>query len=405
MKKLLPFIFGVLCFVSCRDEKDVDPAKTATFLRFFGSEHSHTAVLAMEADNGYALLSNIDIPVDNLGDFRYKIRFIHTDIYGNILWNKEYPGFKEVVPDTLDGFSSSSFINLSDGYLVIGDRIYTNGDTQLQLLKIGLNGEVGQSVVLSSSPGTSLHGRAVTIDGSGDFIVLGNITGHPSNDMYIAKIDAQTFAKEWSQEYGSGEGTVVNRLFVNSSSNITWGGSVRFNSSFDVRLINSPENSLNTKLDNLIGDPLKNETVVDFCQTLGGFVFVGSTESADGDQDIYFTKISETAIELVTPDEPIDFDGLNDKAVSVTPGLDGGYMILATVESGTTKGNGREDYLLLKVDDRGEYSWEINYGGADREEGASVRTTSDGAYLVFGTTYFGEMKKLMLMKVGENGKF
>jgi hypothetical protein len=121
MRKLLPFILvGML--LGCRDEKDVEPAKSATFVRYFGSEHNHTAVLALEADNGYSLLSNVEIAVDNLGDKSYKIRFIHTDLNGNIVWQKEYPEFGTSEPG-LDGYRASSFIPVDDGYLIIGERI------------------------------------------------------------------------------------------------------------------------------------------------------------------------------------------------------------------------------------------------------------------------------------------
>jgi hypothetical protein len=59
MKKIV--LFGMLVIaLSCKTESEVEPA-TGTFIRYFGSEKNHTAVLALEADNGFTLLSNVEV--------------------------------------------------------------------------------------------------------------------------------------------------------------------------------------------------------------------------------------------------------------------------------------------------------------------------------------------------------
>jgi hypothetical protein len=416
MKNLLPLLIVVLVW-SCKSEKDVDPANSATFLRYFGSENNHTAVLALEANNGFALLSNVDIPVGNLGDFKYKIRFIRTDLNGNPIGHTEYPALNTPSPPPddpkLDGYKASSFIALDDGYLIIGERINiaeagsTVIPTQLFLQMIDFEGVVQWSDTLGSAAG-NLHGRGVAKDADGNFIVLGSITdGSTSDDMFVAKINKDNREVIWRRQYGQGTATLANRLYFYGDQNVCWGGSVTdLRASADVRLIVAPEDALNANLQNFCCDPVTEEIAVDFCETLGGFAFVGSKRGADGDNDIFFTKISQRGAELATPELPVDFDHLNDIGSSICPGVDGGYMILATVESGSTKGNGKEDYYLLKVDDRGQpvEGAGITYGGPDKEEGASIRSTSDGSYLVFGTTTFGNLKKLMLMKVNAEGR-
>jgi hypothetical protein len=410
MKKLLPFI-TVLLLLGCKDEKDVDPANTSTFMRYFGSEHNHTAVLADEAHDGFTLLSNMEIPAEVVGDFTYKIRMIHTDLYGHEQWTKEYPGFDEATSSILDGYKASSFIAIDGGYLIIGDRINTDGYSQLQLLQIDTEGNLVQLDTLAvptvDGARPSLHGRAVTIDETGNYVVLGQITDHPTNDMFVAKLYASDLQPEWSKQHGSASGSVLTRIYTDAQ-NLLWGGTLNDlrndangNPKSDVRLVISPQNSL-ASYDNPCCDPSRDETAMDFAATLGGYVFVGTAEGANGSDDIFFTKLTTAGIEIFTP-EPHDFSTLNDQGVSVCAGVDGGYMILATVESGE-KGFGKEDLLLYKVDDRGNATREINYGGAEKEEGASIRTTSDGSYLVFGTTYFGELKKLMLMKVNAKGE-
>lgn len=404
MKKLLLAIIVGISVLSCRTEMDVDPANGPTFMRYFGSEYNHTAVLAMEADNGYTLMSNVEVPTETVNEFKNRIRFIHTDVNGHIVWQASYP---EQDDATDKGFKASSFITLSDGYLIIGEHINSGNTSELHVRKIDFSGNSIAEGNFSSSSAKPLKGRAVTVDPLGNFLVLGTISDDATYDMYVSKImiNGASITKEWSREYGSGEGTLLNRLYVNTSQNIFWGGSYLNNDDLDFRLVAAPQNSLTTNVDNFVGDKAANETAIDFCETLGGFAVVGSkTNETTGDEDIYFTKVSYASNEFINARSTEDFSKLNDKGVSICPGQDGGYMILGTVESGASGGNGAEDYYLLKVNDLGGKEWAVNYGNSDKDEGASVRQTVDGSYLVFGTTSFGSQKKLMLMKVGANGK-
>src|SRR5688500_18415106 len=90
MKKLLLISF-IAVFYACDTENDVDPA-SRSFLRYCGSENNHTAVLALEANEGYTLLSNLDIQTDQT--FTNKIKLSRTDLNGNLLWEKSYPAFE-----------------------------------------------------------------------------------------------------------------------------------------------------------------------------------------------------------------------------------------------------------------------------------------------------------------------
>jgi hypothetical protein len=413
MKKAIPFILCALIF-GCRSEQDVEPANEPTFLRYFGSEHSHTAHLAIEADNGYSLLSTIQIPKDNLGNFVYKIRIIHTDTYGNVVWNKEYPSFADDNGNigANGSYKGSSFINTGSGYLIIGERINDDGSSDLHLIETDFDGNVQHEKDITD-PQHSMHGKAVTMDSDGNYIVLGGISGD-TNDMYVAKINADdlttTAPPVWSRKYGAGSGTLVNRIFINGSDKrLSWTGSISLTNFSAIRFIQAPEDSEGTDNGNLLGDDDSNESASDFCAIPGGYVIVGTTDKSEkdntiGDDNIYLTKVSPDGTRQSAV--IFDFDGQNDRGNSICPGVESGTLVLATVESGSSKGNGKEDFYLLKLDGRFAQEWTegINYGGLDNEEGASVISTSDRGYLVFGTTYFGNLKKLALMKVNKDGK-
>jgi hypothetical protein len=134
MRKVLPYLLGLLA-LGCKTEMDVDIANEQTFIRYFGSESSHTAHLATETvdpitqtPSGYTLLSTVETATDNFGHFIYQIQLIQTDLYGNQLWQKTYPEFNEYktpacadnaescIPEGLvGGYAAASFIQSSDG--------------------------------------------------------------------------------------------------------------------------------------------------------------------------------------------------------------------------------------------------------------------------------------------------
>jgi hypothetical protein len=332
---------------------------------------------------------------------------IHTDTYGNQLWNKEYPSFSDPAGTTLadGGYKASSFIVLNSGYLIVGERINTTGSTDLYLIETDFTGTVVSEQAVTEA-GKSLHGRAVTLDSDGNFIVLASISGDNDHDMYVAKINASALGTEtgpvWSRQYGAGTGSVVNRIFMNADQKLAWSQSVSLSNKLAIRFVRASQDA-ESDAGTFLGEPLFNESASDFNQVPGGYVIVGSTDqSTAGDDDIYVAKLSTSGTAQTS--NSFNFDDQNDIGNSVCQGIDGGLLVLATVQSGAHKGNGKEDLLLLKLDGTLQSEWQINYGGLDDEEGASVISTSDNGYLVYGSTSFGNLKKLILMKVNQEGK-
>jgi hypothetical protein len=420
MKKLLSF--GILMIaLSCNKESDVEPA-TGTFLRYFGSEKNHTAVLAMEADNGFTMLSNVE--VQTAADIGFKIKMTHTDLNGNFLWEQSYPAYREEPQDNT--MTAASFIPLANsGYLIIGDRINPADErTDLQLLHLDLNGNMIASKTITGEDldldpliygGKNLHGHAIVAaeDANGaNFLILGSIEKSVENntdapDMFVARINTD-LSIGWTREYGASESSVVNRLYLTSDQSLFWTGSVNNYDQQDIRVVKVGKDSQLSFFGTPLPTPSINENASDICQATGGWALTGSTNEG-GDDNIYLMKLS-TNSEMVfyrnygtteeTPeDEIVDF-GLNDKGNSICQGTDGGLVMLATVEDPDTQ----QDMYLIKVDGiSGNVVWKNSFGGDDRDEGASIRALSDGSYLVFGTSYFGRVRKLILMKVNKNG--
>ncbi len=73
-----------------------------------------------------------------------------------------------------------------------------------------------------------------------------------------------------------------------------------------------------------------------------------------------------------------------DKGVCVRQTSDGGYIITGSTSS---FGAGKDDLWLLKVDSLGDVLWTRTYGGKEDDDGEVVHQTPDDGYIVIGTTY------------------
>ncbi len=91
-----------------------------------------------------------------------------------------------------------------------------------------------------------------------------------------------------------------------------------------------------------------------------------------------------------------------DKAYSVQQTSDGGYIVAGYTNS---FGAGWDDILLIKTDAFGNVQWAKTYGEADNDVAYSVQQTSDGGYIVAGTTVsFGAGGgDIFLVKTDANG--
>ena len=68
---------------------------------------------------------------------------------------------------------------------------------------------------------------------------------------------------------------------------------------------------------------------------------------------------------------------------SIQQTVDGGYILCGQTISGIT---GKTEALLIKVDANGNQLWDKTFEGEGAAESYSVQQTTDGGYIVCGTT-------------------
>jgi hypothetical protein len=112
-----------------------------------------------------------------------------------------------------------------------------------------------------------------------------------------------------------------------------------------------------------------------------GFIIAGyTTLFGSGSEDVYLIKTDAAGNQTWTR----TFGGSNsDYGYSVQQTTDGGYVIAGSTLS---FGAGDYDVYLIKTDAAGNPTWTRTFGGGYGDAGSSVQQTADGGYVIAGET-------------------
>lgn len=110
-----------------------------------------------------------------------------------------------------------------------------------------------------------------------------------------------------------------------------------------------------------------------------GYVIIGSTTNENEETDVFLIKTDQYGNQLW---QKTFGDTLNDIGMCLSITSDGGYIIAGT----TTDPDRNENIYLVKTNNNGDLIWEKSYGNESQEEGYCVKQTSDGGYVVVGLT-------------------
>lgn len=413
MKPVSIFLAVSLLLFSCLSENGVKSGDANTFVRFYNGGNNDQAVQVEELpDKGFIILGTTKVQKAEADIPNFKIKLTRTDQYGNPLWTKLFP---DITEKQINYTASSLQLIPTGGYVVIGDDIQSDGTSKVLLMTVDDTGNATKSgsfqVTDANNAPISAAARAVAINGTGNYILL-STSG--SDLMNLAEVAKDDFTKTlWATQYQAGETNLAPRLFVDVNGKIVWSGMATKNGLTGIRLVKTSPNSKFTEFDLLISLPTFNEEGTDICPYGFGYAVTGSTNKKSGsntpgtDTDILFKRLSQDGTVLQT--NSFSFDNQNDTGNSISATNDGGLIVLGSVGSDGLKAAGLDnrgdtDFYLIKIDAFGLKQWESSFGSKYKDDGITVRQTSDGGYVVLGTSTQGGLKIVTLTKTNSVGK-
>ncbi len=236
----------------------------------------------------------------------------------------------------------------------------------------------------------------------GGFIVAGGTGsfGAGDCDVYLIKTDANG-EQAWTGTFGAADFEFA--YFVQQTTDggfIVAGGTRSFGQGdYQVYLIKTDANGKEEWSRTLgrAGDGGRSVQQT----TDGGFIVVGyTTRFQGGADDIYLIKTDFKAREEWSR----TFGGASlDFADSLRQTTDGGFVVAGST---TSFGGGGVDAYLIKTDVNGKEEWTKTFGGADDDWGDSVQQTADGGFIIAGSTtsFGGGGADVYLIKTDVNGK-
>ncbi|MFZ2897815.1 MAG: T9SS type A sorting domain-containing protein [Saprospiraceae bacterium] len=162
---------------------------------------------------------------------------------------------------------------------------------------------------------------------------------------------------------------------------------------------------------------------LDFAGTIipvedGNFLFSASSYSLDGDFDENYGESDAWLVKIDSTGQVIwskNYGGSGRDAIGGIIVLEDGYIVAGVSSSDDHDlpgNNGYEDAWVFKVDKDGALLWSKNYGGSLDDNLGGMKKTSDGGFVLAGTTYSNDGDVLLnkgeydawILKIDEKGE-
>jgi len=345
------------------------------------SEEGHS--LIQTSDGGYAIAGY----TKSFGAGGYDVYVVKLDAKGNLQWTKTIGG-----PEIEAG---KSLIQTSDGgYAIAGSTFsFGAGDRDFYVVKLDAHGNLQWTKTIGGEyydEGTSL---IQTSDGGYAIAGYTESFGAGEWDVYVVKLDAKGNL-QWTKTISGGPWDVGNSLIQTSD-----GGYVIAGFTFDVYVVKLDAKG-NLQWTKTIGGPEPEEGSSLIQTSDGGYAIAGFTISfGAGGNDVYVVKLDAHGNLQWT--KTIGGSAVEGSS-SLIQTSDGGYAIAGLTNS---FGAGDYDVYVVKLDAKGNLQWTKTIGGPGGDWGHSLIQTSDGGYVIAGSTSsFGAGgANVYVVKLDKNG--
>jgi len=260
------------------------------------------------------------------------------------------------------------------GYIVVGST-YSGGIPDVYLIKTDTNG-IKQ---WDTTPLTGGIGYCVQQTTDGGYIITGSTFG--ISDALLVKTDSNG-VEQWNTTFGAAKYDAGYSVQQTTDGGYIIAGAYTYvppPGDYDAWLIKTDANGVQ-QWDQKFGGTFSDYAYSVQQTSDGGYILAGSTNPTNTNDDVYLIKTDASGIAVWTK----SYGGGNDDyGQSVQQTSDGGYIVAGWTES---FGAGLADVYLIKTDASGNTAWTKTYGGANYDDSRSVWQTSDGGYVIAGST-------------------
>ena len=255
----------------------------------------------------------------------------------------------------------------------------------------GSESDLGESLIETSDGGFLLAGTTESFGARGI-------------DLWLIKTDAE-FNMQWNKTYGGEENEMGGYVIETVDGGYALVGSTSSYGSgeVDLWLIKLESNGIVQWSQNYGG--AGTERASSAIQTLdGGFVIVGTQyPSSSGNFDFLITKTDSNGVEQWSRSYG---DIYWDEATSVIQTDDKGFLIAGWKYTLSSGHGANTDFWLVKTNSEGDIEWSNAYGGSGMDQASCVVQTHDGGYAVFGfsNSYGLKQYDYLLIKINDKGE-
>ncbi len=371
MQKRTILLLSLLMLLTSISSAQIEPDVEWTRI-FGGGIYEFGRCVQQTTDGGYIIVGD----TDSFGSDNFNVWLIKTDSDGDTLWTKTYGGTGEdrgfSVEQTTDG-----------GYVITGmTSSYGAGGFDIWLIRTDGTG----NSLWTKTFGGSFWDWATEVQQTSDggYIIAGGTEsfGAEGWDVWLIKTDTNGDS-EWTRTFGAeayDNGMSVRQTadggYIVLADTYSYGAG-----SSDFWLIKTNSSGISSWTKTFGGTDTERSHSVRQTSD-GGYIVVGDTESyGSGDYDVWLVKTDSGGESEWTR----TFGGaFEDCGCSVQQIDDGGYIVAGYTES---FGAGNFDVWLIRTDDNGDTVWSKTVGGDNLDQGRSVDLTTDGGFIIAGTTY------------------
>ncbi len=366
--------------------------------------------IVQTSDGGYIVAgssaSNDGDVSGNHGNYDYWI--VKLDDSGNIQWQRSLGGSdfdqaNSIIHTSDGGYIVAGFSKSNDGdvsgnhgnedYWIV--KLNSTGNIQWQKSLGGNNDDEANSIVQTSDGGYIVAGASKSNDGN----VSGN---HGGSDYWIVKLDSAGNI-QWQMSHGGSNDDEAYSIVQTSDGGYIVAGASKSNNNdvsgnhgdYDYWIVKL-DASGNIQWQKSYGGDFEDKAY-SIVQTLDGrYVVAGASMSLGGDvienhgaSDYWIVKLDSSG--NIQWQKSLGGNAA-DEAHSIIQTSDGGYAVagISSSNDGDVSGhNGNttySDYWIVKLDTSGNLQWENSFGGSEEDEAYSIVQTSDGGYIVAGSS-------------------